>query len=73
MSVQQPDQLRNVAQLPDQRPHLRQLVADASAWNRYARRMNARAIAAGLVTEQEVWIARMRAEEALTWLRDRIA
>ena len=54
-------------------PERAQLISDAAAWNRYARRSNERAIAAGLVTAEEVQIERMRAEGALTRLRGRIA
>ena len=49
------------------------LINDAEAWNRYAARMNARAIAAGLVTAEEVARARKATEEALTRLSGKIA
>ena len=45
------------------------LIADAAAWNRYAARMNAKAIAAGLVSAEEVAQARTAVEEALARLR----
>ena len=49
------------------------LIADAEGWNRYAARMNAKAIAAGLVTAEEVAQGRRASEEALARLRGRIA
>ncbi len=49
------------------------LIADAEAWNRYAARMNAKAIAAGLVTTEEVARGRIATEEAPARLRGRIA
>ena len=49
------------------------LINDAEAWNRYAARMNAKAIAAGLVTAEEVAQGRTATEEALGRLRGRIA
>ena len=38
----------------DRRRDLDRLVADAEAWNAYAARMNEKAIAAGLVTREQV-------------------
>ncbi len=49
------------------------LIADAEAWNRYAARMNAKALRAGLVTAEELAQDRTAAEEALGRLRGRIA
>ena len=49
---------------------LTQRIADAERWQAYARRMNDKAIQSGLATEEEVQIGRMRAEAALTRLRD---
>ena len=53
-------------------PERVQMIEDARCWNEWATRMNAKAIAAGLATEEEVWIARRRTESALERLRDRI-
>ncbi len=54
-------------------PERARLITDAEAWNRYAARMNAKAIAAGLVSAEEVAQGRKAAEEALARLRGRIA
>ncbi len=49
-------------------PERAQLIADAEAWQAYAARMNAKAIAAGLVSVEEVAQGRKAAEEALARL-----
>ena len=54
-------------------PERVQMIEDARRWNEWAARMNARAIAAGLVTAEEVAQGRIAAEAALTRLRTRIA
>ena len=51
-------------------PERVQMIKDARCWNEWARVMNDKAIQSGLVTEEEVRIGRMRAEAALTRLRD---
>ncbi len=53
--------------------HLEKLIADTAAWNHYAARMNAKAVAAGLVTVEELARNRRATEEALGQLRGRIA
>ena len=62
----------------DQKVQVNQLIADAERWQLWAAKMNAKAVAAGLVTLEEVQTGRMRAEAVLTrlrtqGLRDRIA
>jgi hypothetical protein len=54
-------------------PERARLIADAEAWNRYAARMNTKAIAAGLVSAEEVAQGRTATEEALGRLRGRLA
>ncbi len=54
-------------------PERARLLADVERWQAYAHRMNAKAIAAGLVTVEEVAQGRKAAEEALARLRGRIA
>ncbi len=46
-----------------------QFLADAAAWNRYARRMNAKALAAGLVTATELARDRRASQAALARLQ----
>ena len=48
---------------------LDRLLADAVAWNRYAERMNAKVLAAGLVTAEELARDRQACQAALTRLR----
>ncbi len=50
-------------------PELDRLIADAEAWNAWAERMNAKALAAGLVTAEELERYRAAAQAA----RDRLA
>ena len=54
-------------------PERARLIADAEAWQAYAARMNAKAVAAGLVSAGEVAQGRTATEEALVRLRGRIA
>ena len=54
-------------------PERAQLLADAERWQAYAARMNAKAVAVGLVSAEEVAQGRKAAEEALVHLRGRIA
>ena len=54
-------------------PERARLITDAEAWNRYAAGVNAKAIAAGLVSAEEVAQGRKATEEALARLRGRIA
>ena len=53
----------------DRRRDLDRLVADAEAWNAYAARMNEKAIAAGLVTREQVEQDRQATQAALDRLR----
>ena len=50
-------------------PELARLLDDAQAWNAYADRMNAKALAAGLVTADELERNRQAAQAALDRLR----
>ena len=53
-------------------PERAQLLEDARRWNEWAEAMNAKAIAAGLVTAEEVAQGRTATEAALARLRGRI-
>ena len=50
-------------------PERAQLIADAEAWNRWAARMNAKALAAGLVTAAELARDRQASQAALARLQ----
>jgi hypothetical protein len=52
---------------------LAQLLADAEAWNAWAVRMNAKAIASGLVTAEEIERSRQASQAALAALTARWA
>ena len=51
---------------------IRQLVVDAERWNRWAAKVNARAVASGLVTTEEVAQGREQAQDALARLRGQL-
>ena len=55
----------------DRRRDLDRLVADAEAWNAHAARMNEKAIAAGLVTREQVERDRQASQAALDRLSQR--
>ena len=61
--------LRKPPMTPTLSPERAQRIDDAERWQAYARRMNDRAIAAGLVSPEEVAQGRARAQEALARLR----
>ena len=50
-------------------PELARLLADADAWNAYADRINAKALAAGLVTAEELERNRRASQAVLARLR----
>ena len=54
-------------------PERARLIADAEAWNRYARRMNQKALERGLVTAEQLARDRQASEAALARLRARLA
>ena len=57
----------------DRTPELARLLADAAAWNAYADRINAKALAAGLVTAEELERSRKECQAAIRALRERAA
>ena len=46
-------------------PELDRLIADANAWNAWAEKINAKALAAGLVTAEELELNRQASQAAL--------
>ena len=52
---------------------LTQLLEDAERWNAYAARMNAKALAAGIVTAEQLQQDRQASEAALARLRAQLA
>ena len=57
----------------DRAQGLAQRIADAEAWNTYAARMNAKAVAAGLLTADEIARNRQASQAALASLRAQAA
>ena len=53
-------------------PERARLIADAEAWNVYARRMNQKALERGLVTAEQLERDRQASEAALARLRAKV-
>ena len=53
-------------------PPKEQMVADAQAWNQWAAQVNARALAAGIVTAEQLERDRQASQAALARLRARL-
>ena len=58
--------------MPLSSPSREQMAADVEAWNRYARRMNQKALERGLVTAEQLQQDRQATQAALAQLKARL-